>query len=145
MPQFFLTAFCFDPCLSWVYKQNLINLTIPEGANPLDCIIAIHDASNHICIIASCAIVAAIISTADALMNGISANITQDFNIRQFTLTLKAFAHFKRSPLLFIGISSLIASYLVPQNIIDIIISSYQISVCCLLIPLLILLLSQNK
>ena len=84
---------------------------------------------------ALCAIVAAIISTADALMNGISANITQDFKLKSF-IPLSGL-RLSKITTLFVGISSLIASYLVSPNIIDIIISSYQISVCCLLVPLL--------
>ena len=39
---------------------------------------------------------------------------------------------------LVIGTGALVSSYFVPQNIIGIIIGSYEISVSCLLIPLLI-------
>ena len=68
-------------------------------------------------------------------MNGISANITQDFNL-QSVLKIDGLRLSKITTLL-VGVLSLTSSYVVTPNIIDIIISSYQISVCCLLIPLL--------
>lgn len=115
-------------------QAKLTGIMIPEGANPL--IVLLQTMLPQAAFALSlCAIVAAIISTADALMNGISANITQDFELPSILgcdgLRLSKFTT------ILIGISSLIASYLVSPNIIDIIISSYQISVCCLLVPLL--------
>ncbi len=115
-------------------KAKLSGLAIPEGANPL-LVILEANTSSVIFAFALCAIVAAIVSTADALMNGISANITQDFTLARLgnwnKLTIS------KLTTLCIGIASLIASYFVPQNIVGIIISSYEISVSCLLVPLL--------
>lgn len=115
-------------------QAKLTGLAIPEDANPL---IALLQSllPQYLFALVLCAIVAAIISTADALMNGISANITQDFKL-QSVLNCDGLRLSKITTLL-VGIASLIASYLVSPNIIDIIISSYQISVCCLLVPLL--------
>lgn len=115
-------------------KAKLSGLVIPEGANPL-LVILEASTSSIVFAFALCAIVAAIVSTADALMNGISANITQDFTLARFgdwnKLTIS------KITTLCIGLTSLVASYFVPQNIIGIIISSYELSVGCLLVPLL--------
>jgi len=129
----FLSLFALIP-VYFGMQAKIMNMEILENANPL---IAFLQAvvSPVAFAFALCAIVAAIISTADALMNGISANITQDFQINK--LIHGNSLHTSKLTTLIIGISSLIASYLVPQNIIDIIISSYELSVCCLLVPLL--------
>lgn len=129
----FLILFAIIPVYLGMHAK-LTGLAIPEGANPL---IALLQSllPQYIFALALCAIVAAIISTADALMNGISANITQDFQL-QSVLACDGLRLSKITTLL-VGILSLIASYIVSPNIIDIIISSYQISVCCLLVPLL--------
>lgn len=115
-------------------KAKLSGLMIPEGANPLLVILEASTSSIAFAF-ALCAIVAAIVSTADALMNGISANITQDFTLARLgnwnKLTIS------KITTLCVGLSSLVASYFVPQNIIGIIISSYELSVGCLLVPLL--------
>lgn len=105
-----------------------------QGANPL--IVFLNNSiSGSVVALALCAIVAAIVSTADALLNGISANITQDFNI-----TLPGFSSLATSKIttLAVGISALIASYGVPQDILGMIINSYEISVSCLLVSLLV-------
>lgn len=115
-------------------KAKLSGLVIPEGANPL-LVMLEANTSSIVFAFALCAIVAAIVSTADALMNGISANITQDFTLARLgnwnKLTIS------KITTLCIGLTSLTASYYVPQNIIGIIVSSYELSVGCLLIPLL--------
>lgn len=130
---FFLMLFAVIPVYLGM-QAKLTGLAIAQGANPLIALLQ-SMLPQIIFAFALCAIVAAIISTADALMNGISANITQDFKL-QSMLGYDGLRISKITTLL-VGISSLIASYLVGPNIIDIIISSYQISVCCLLVPLL--------
>lgn len=128
----FLLAFAFIPVYLGM-QVKIMNLTVPEGANPL-IIFLQQNMPNILFALALCAIVAAIISTADALMNGISANITQDFKIgKNFSNSLLI----SKCTTMIVGLLALIGSYFVPQDIIDIIISSYEISVSCLLIPLL--------
>jgi SSS family solute:Na+ symporter len=130
----FLVLFSIIPVYLGM-KAKLSGLVIPEGANPL-LVILENNMPSLVFTFVLCAIVAAIVSTADALMNGISANITQDFNLATRLSTLNTLTVSKITTLC-IGLTSLIASYFVPQNIIDIIISSYELSVGCLLIPLL--------
>lgn len=122
-------------------QAKILNIVIPEGANPL--IIYLQQATNNLFFaLALCAIVAAIISTADALINGISANITQDFKPR--IASIKNPLMLSKITSLAIGIAALIGSYLVSPNIIDILISSYELSVCCLLVPLLFCYYKEN-
>ena len=86
--------------------------------------------------LAFCAIVAAIISTADALMNAISANITQDFALAR-TARINPLKLSKACTVL-VGVVALVGSFLVPPSIVGIIINSYALSVCGLLVPLLV-------
>lgn len=73
------------------------------------------------------AIIAAIVSTADSLINAVSSNIAQDF--------LKS-ASVRTSQMITasIAILGIFLSYFF-QNIVDILIQSYELSVSCLLIP----------
>ncbi len=84
--------------------------------------------------LAAIGVIAAITSTADSLLCAVSSNISQDFKFFSRTrnhLTTSKFIT------LAVGIAVFIASYLVPQNIIDVLIGSYELSVSCLLVPLL--------
>lgn len=115
-------------------QAKLMGMVIPDGANPL-LIFLQSMLSDTVFALALCAIIAAIISTADALMNGISANITQDFNMVRGTARAKLMI--SKITTLMVGLAAFLASYLVPQNTIAILIGSYELSVSCLLVPLL--------
>jgi len=92
--------------------------------------------SDFILILAVCGIIAAITSTGDSLLCAISSNLSQDFD---FSFTgIKNKLKLSKIITLIIGISAIVASYLVPQNIITLLIRSYEISVSCLLVPLLV-------
>jgi SSS family solute:Na+ symporter len=74
------------------------------------------------------AILAAIISTADSLINAVSSNISEDFlpkssNVRIAQMITAG-----------LGLLGLIMSYGF-SNIVDILIQSYELSVSCLLVP----------
>ncbi len=115
-------------------QTKLLGISFPDGANPL-LVFLQTIVPTAIFALALCAIIAAIVSTADALMNGISANITQDFKLAEKlgynTLTVSKVTTFG------IGLCALVASYCVNQSVIDILIQSYELSVVCLLVPLL--------
>ena len=86
-------------------------------------------------VLAACAIIAAITSTADSLLCAISSNISEDFGSLFVTEQNKL----KMSKIITLatGTVAIVASYLVPQNVIEVIVGSYELSVCCLLVPLL--------
>lgn len=85
--------------------------------------------------LAACAIIAAITSTADSLLCAISSNVAQDFE--PSFVKAKDRLSFSKLVTLVTGVVAIVGSYLVPQNIIKIMISSYELSVSCLLVPLL--------
>ena len=86
--------------------------------------------------------IAAIISTADALTNAVSANITQDFNLRLGKLSQLSVAKVISGV---VGLGALVASYFVPKSIIGIMIESYALSVTALLVPLLYVLFDGKR
>lgn len=103
------------------------------AANPLLVYLAQHT-NRFVFAWVVCAVVAAIISTADALTNAISANITQDFTIRWKNISGLAMAKIVSG---IVGVGALMASFYVPNSIITIMIESYALSVTALLVPLL--------
>lgn len=115
-------------------KARLMNVPLPAGASPLIPVIEILT-NEYVVIFAVCGIIAAITSTADSLLCAISSNIAQDFDFS--FLGIKNQLTVSKLVTLITGIVALTASYIVPQDIIYILISSYEISVSCLLVPLL--------
>jgi len=87
-------------------------------------------------ILAICGLIAAITSTGDSLLCAISSNVAQDFDLS--FLGIKNRLKLSKLVTFFIGICAVLASYFVPKNIISILIGSYEISVSCLLVPLLV-------
>ena len=76
-----------------------------------------------------CAILAAIISTADSLINAISSNLTQDFNLplgRKKVLVSRCITAV-------IAISGILVSAHF-NNVVDILILSYELSISCLFV-----------
>ncbi len=127
----FMFCFAFIP-LYFGMKAKLLGLPIAEGTSPL--IPAIHALTNDVVIIfATCGIIAAITSTAASLLCAASSNIAQDFGFTSGKNRL----YFSKLITLLVGLSALYASYIVPKDVIGIVISSYEISVSCLLVPLL--------
>ena len=131
----FLLLFSFIPVYFGI-KMRLSGIALTAQQNPLIVFLE-QNTSSLFCAIIMCAIIAAIISTADALLNGIAANITQDFTKKNKTLSSQSLTTSKIITLI-IGLAALAGSYIVPASILDIIISSYELSVSCLLIPLLV-------
>lgn len=130
---FFMLAFALVP-IYFGMQAKLLGIQIPVGTSPL--IVIIQMLTNEfVVILALCAIIAAITSTADSLLCAISSNVAQDFDFSWIGIHNAL----KRSQIitLIIGIMAFGASYLVPQNIIEILIDSYAISVSCLFVPLL--------
>lgn len=79
-----------------------------------------------------CAILAAIISTSISLINAISSNVAQDFDFswskQSHTVKASQWATFC------IGCSALLCSFY-SNNVVDVLIQSYELSVSCLFVP----------
>lgn len=129
----FMIAFSFIP-IYFGMQAKISNIPLASGANPLIPFLSTIT-PEVIVILAICAIIAAITSTADSLLCAISSNIVQDFDVTR--LGIKNRLTFSKIATSIVGIGALIASYFVPQDIINILIASYELSVSCLLIPLL--------
>ena len=114
-------------------KAQFLGLDINPGTSPLLPVLKtmVPEIIVIFCVIA---IAAAIVSTADSLLCAISANIANDLELKLFAGNRLAQAKYIT---LGVGLVALCASYIVPQDIIGLIIESYEISVVCLLIPLL--------
>ncbi len=127
----FLILFSLIPIYFGI-KAKMLGITTP--GNPLIAVIG-KIAGEFILALAACAIIAAITSTADSLLCAISSNIAQDFEPKSLKKMNKL--TFSKIVTLITGVVAIIGSYLVPQNIIEILIGSYELSVSCLLVPLL--------
>ena len=112
---------------------KLMGITTAAHASPLIPVVRTIAGSVMAIMVAS-GILAAIASTADALLCAISSNITQDFS-----LSFLGFSPLAESKLttFAVGIIMLATSYVMPTDIISILVTSYQIPVNCLLIPIL--------
>jgi SSS family solute:Na+ symporter len=134
-----LTMFALIP-IYFGMKAQIMGLIIPEGISPL--IPVLETFTNDIVmVLATCSIIAAITSTADSVLCAIGSNIAQDFDLSFLGST--ALGRSKYITLI-VGLSALLASYFVPQNIIGLIISSYELMVSCLFIPLVISYFTDN-
>lgn len=123
---------CTIPVFLGVLAKGM-GLQIPQGASVL--MVVIMELTNPLfAAVVGCAIIAAIISTADSLINAIGSNISQDFD----------FAYLKNSNLRITKLSSVVISIIgifcsfYFNNVVDLLILSYELSVSCLFVPIFI-------
>lgn len=136
----FLLLFSLIP-IYFGMQAKLLNLPVAPGASPLMPVIE-YFTNEFMVILALCGILAAITSTADSLLCAISSNIAQDFNVSW--VGIKNEITLSQTLTCIIGMSALTASYFMPSNVITILVGSYEISVCCLFVPLIIAYFKQN-
>lgn len=129
-----LLAFACIP-IYFGMQARIINIDLLPGANPLIPVIEFLT-NEFVASLALCAVAAAITSTADSLLCAVSSNLAQDFDFS--FMPIKNKLRIAQLLTLCAGIGALAASFFVPLNIIEILIVSYEISVSCLLVPLLI-------
>jgi len=84
--------------------------------------------------VALCGLLAAITSTSDSLLCAISSTLTKP---AAHLLSLEPSIHVSRFIVFVAGIFTLAVSYLFPQEIINVLVGSYEISICALFIPFL--------
>ncbi len=87
-----------------------------------------------------CAVLAAIISTADSVLMAISSNICQDF----IKLNFQKGTKWAKYVTAIIGLGAMAASYL-SSSIFSILIKSYEISVGCVIVPVMFAVLDKRK
>lgn len=126
---------CFVPVFFGVLGKKM-GIAIPEGASVL--MITVEALTNPwISAILGCAVLAAVISTATSLINAISSNLSQDFFEKRENLT------FMRSLTAILSITSIFFAFFF-NNIVDILIQSYELALSCLFIPIFIALFKKN-
>lgn len=89
----------------------------------------------------ACAILMAIISTAVSLIHSISSNLTQDFEFSWSKGPLQVW--YSKGLTLGIGLTALGISYFF-NSIVDVLIQSYELSVVCLFVPVLMALFQKR-
>lgn len=111
-----------------------ISIQVPEGGSVLMAVIQ-QTTTPIIAALVGCAILAAIISTADSLINAISSNISQDFNL----VSLLKGNNIKTTQIVttVIAVVGIFCSFLF-NNVVDLMIQSYELSVGCLFVPIFI-------
>lgn len=129
-----ITLFALIP-IYFGMKAQLMGLNIPANTSPLIPVLELLT-HNIVLILALCGIIAALTSTADSLLCAVSSNLAQDFDFSW--LGIKQSLTFSKIITLIIGIVGVGASYFVTEDIIEILVASYELSVSCLLVPLLI-------
>ena len=133
-------AVCFVPVLLGVLARALGVEPTPGGSILMSVIEK--TTTPYIAAFAGCAILAAIISTATSLLNAIASNIGSDFSLR----FLKEDDGMKGAGWLtaFISLMAIIFAFAF-NNIVDVLIQSYELSVSCLFVPVVFALFQRSS
>jgi SSS family solute:Na+ symporter len=113
---------------------RMLNLTIPQGSSVLMGVVT-QVTSPVVTAGVACAVLMAIISTAVSLIHSVSSNLTQDFEIPLQTESSRLI--FSKASTLVIGVLAIGVSYFF-ENIVNVLIQSYELSVVCLFVPILV-------
>lgn len=127
------------PLFFGILAQTM-QLEIPNGGSVLMSVI-IETTNPFLSALVGCAVLAAMISTATALINAISSNLSSDFKI--VGSESKDSMKVVRGITLLISIASILFAFYF-DNIVDILIQSYELSVSCLFVPIFIALFKRE-
>lgn len=124
----FTLIICLIPIFFGVLGKTL-GIAVPEGASVLMTVIE-KTTNPWVTAFVGCAVLAAIISTASSLISAISSNLSNDFIKRQNTIPIS------QGITAVISIGALFFAFYF-NNVVDLLIQSYELSVSCLFIPIL--------
>jgi solute:Na+ symporter, SSS family len=134
---FCILAFSCIPIFFGILAKSL-GLTISHNESILMSVVQL--TSNPYCsALFACGILLVIISTADALINAIASNLSLDFPFFR-TKGLRV----AQVMTIAIALSGLLCSYYF-KNIVDVLIQSYELSVSCLLVPIIMALFKKKN
>lgn len=126
-----LVCFSFVPFYFGIQGKLLFHAHLTEGISPLLPVLTALT-NTFFFTIAICGLLAAITSTSDSLLCALSALLTKPcstiFSIQPTVLL-------SRIIILCIGLTTLAASYLFSEEIIDVLVDSYEISLCAIFVP----------
>jgi Na+/proline symporter len=114
-------------------QAKLMGMAVAANQSPLLALIK-SISNSFVLVMVACGILAAIASTADALLCAIGANITQDFSLSFLGLSPLVES---KATIFTMGMAVLGLSYIIPSDVISILIRSYELPVNCLLVPIL--------
>lgn len=128
-------AICVVPVYFGVLAKSL-GLIIPAGASVL--MVTISTLTNPwVAAMVGCAVLAAVISTATSLINAVSSNLAGDFLQKEKSLrTMQAITAT-------LSIAAIFFAFYF-NNIVDVLMQSYELSVSCLFVPILIALFKKE-
>lgn len=124
---------CFVPIFIGTFAKS-IGLEISPGESVL-MITIIKTTTPWISSLVGCAVLAVIISTATSLINAICSNISSDFKLSNFR-KIESLA-LARGITLIISMGAIFFAFYF-NNIVDLLIQSYELSVSCLFVPIFI-------
>jgi solute:Na+ symporter, SSS family len=130
-------------CVVPVFFGSLANVTgleVSEGSSVLMAMIA-KTTNPWITALVGCAVLAAIISTATSLINAISSNLSSDFKL-SFLQNIESMRVVKGITCL-ISIGAIFFAFYF-DNIVDLLIQSYELSVSCLFVPVMMALFKRK-
>lgn len=119
---------------------NVTGLEVPEGSSVLMAMI-VKTTNPWITALVGCAVLAAIISTATSLINAISSNLSSDFKL-SFLQNIESMRVVKGITCL-ISIGAIFFAFYF-DNIVDLLIHSYELSVSCLFVPVMMALFKRK-
>lgn len=134
---FFLLLYAFVPILLGMYAKAS-GITFLPGQSPLVLLFQAKLSSFGMTVIA-CALLAAICSTADSLLGAAGTNLIADFLPQKGRFSLAT----SRLLTLIVGVVALIIAFNF-DDVIAIIVKSYEISICALFVPMLFAMYLKN-
>ena len=130
---------CIVPVFFGCLAKN-INLEIPSGGSVLMTAVA-ETTTPLISALVGCAVLAAVISTATSLINAISSNISSDFNLS--FMKEKESVRVVQWVTCAISIAAIFFTFYF-DNIVGILVQSYELTVSCMFVPIFIALFKKN-
>lgn len=130
----FMIVFGFVP-VYFGMQAYATGMVVPVNGNPFISVLELIT-SDVVFAFVICGVLAAITSTADALLCAISSNVAQDFDFSFIPKRNKL--RLSQGITLFTGLVAILSAYFIHQNILDIAIASCELSVSCLLIPIIV-------
>lgn len=124
----FTLLICLIPIFFGVLAKTM-GLDVPEGASVLMTVIE-KTTNPWVTAVVGCAVLAAVISTASSLINAICSNLSSDFLKRDNAISLV------QGITAVTAIGALFFAFYF-NNVVDLLIQSYELSVSCLFIPIL--------
>ncbi len=126
-----LLLFSFVPFYFGIQGKLLFSGHVAKGISPLLPVLT-QLTSTFFFTIALCGLLAAITSTSDSLLCALSALLTKPCST---LFSLQPTVFLSRAIIFCAGIGTLAASYLFSEKIIDVLVDSYEISLCALFVP----------